>query len=307
MRRRDFLEHVGWTGAGVAWAFGANGLLVSAAAGDAVAEDSAPLFVQISDSHIGFHQAANPHPEATLARVVSGINALDAQPKFVMHTGDVTHLSKPEQFTSARDLLHGLRAPYFVLPGEHDFIGNDPKNYVQTFRGDALHGSNTGWYSWDDAGVHYVALVNVFNFEKMGLLGTDQLAWLERDLRGVKTSTPLIVFAHVPLYALYEPWGWTTEDGAKALAMLRRFDRVSVLNGHIHQVVRHTDGNIEFATAASTAYPQPKPGAADKPGPVTLPPDQLLGVIGYRTVRGTSPLAIDDRALSGTVNAGAVR
>lgn len=307
MRRRDFISHVGWTGAGIAWSFGANGLLVSAAAGDAVAADMPPLFVQISDTHIGFHQPANPHPEETLKQVVNAVNGLEQQPRFVMHTGDVTHLSKPEQFAAARDMLNALRAPHFTLPGEHDFIGNDPKNYLETFKGEALHGSTTGWYAWDDGGVHYVALANVLNFEKMGLLGSEQLAWLERDLRSVKGSTPVVVFAHVPLYALYEPWGWTTQDGAKALALLRRFDRVSVLNGHIHQVVRHTDGNIEFATAASTAYPQPRPGAADKPGPVTLPPDKLLSVIGYRSVRVTSPLAVDDRALSGSANAGQVR
>lgn len=277
MKRQDFLSHVGWTGAaGIAYLLTSRGVVRAA---DTVPDG--PFFVQISDSHIGFHQAANPDVSATLQSTVSAINALGSQPQFVVHTGDVTHLSKPEQFDTAKQILGQLKAPLVVLPGEHDVLAGGNAAFLAAF---PPKSGNSGWFSWQAAGVHYVALVNVFDFEQMGLLGTEQLAWLERDLAPLTPATPVVVFAHVPLYALYPQWGWTTGDGARALALLRRFDAVTVLNGHIHQIIEHTDGNIRFASANATAYPQPAPGAAPKPGPLTLPHADLLHVLGYRTV-----------------------
>jgi 3',5'-cyclic AMP phosphodiesterase CpdA len=276
VRRGDFLSHVAWTGAGIAYALSARGI-VRAAGGT----PSGAYFVQISDSHIGFKQPANPDVAGTLTQTIARINALANQPQFVVHTGDVTHLSKPEQFDLAKQLLGTLRAPVVVLPGEHDALAGGAARFLSIF---PPKSGSSGWFSWDAGGIHYVALVNVFDFEQMGLLGNDQLAWLERDLTPLPKSQPVVVFAHVPLYALYPQWGWTTEDGAKALALLARFDAVTVLNGHIHQVIEHTQGNIRFATANATAYPQPAPGSAPKPGPLALPPDALLARIGYRTV-----------------------
>lgn len=275
MKRGDFLAHVGWTGAGIAFTLSATGVVRAAATPDG------PYFVQISDSHLGFHLPANPDVTATLKATIDAINGLSNQPQFVIHTGDVTHLAKPEQFDLAKQLLGTLKAPLVVLPGEHDMLGDGHKTFAQAF---PPKSGTDGWFSWDSGGVHYVALVNVFDFEQMGVLGDAQLSWLERDLAGLPASRPVVVFAHVPLYALYPQWGWTTADGAKALALLARFDAVTVLNGHIHQVIEHTEGKIRFATANATAYPQPAPGAAPKPGPLTLPHDQLLGVIGYREV-----------------------
>ncbi|MGB6985852.1 MAG: metallophosphoesterase [Candidatus Aquilonibacter sp.] len=280
MRRNDFLSHVAWTGSGIAYALSGAGIFTGRALADAA---PATQFVQISDSHIGFHQPANPDVGATLKASVDAINAMPVQPKFVVHTGDITHLSTQQQFDDARAILSQLRAPLIALPGEHDVLGNDFKPYKSNFGiKDAESG---GWASWDDNGVHYVVLLNVFNFEKMGLMGNDQLAWLKKDLQSQYQSTPIVVFTHVPLYALFPQWGWTTEDGANALAMLSGFDHVTVLNGHIHQIVTHVEGNIHFASATATAYPQPQPGTAPNPGPVTLPHDQLLHAIGYRTVR----------------------
>ncbi|HET6895126.1 MAG TPA: metallophosphoesterase [Candidatus Baltobacteraceae bacterium] len=292
MKRGAFLEHVAWTGAGIAYTLSAGGIFE----GRALAQSTEIDFVQISDSHIGFHQAANPDVAATLKASIDAINALPKQPAFVVHTGDVTHLSTPAQFQTAKDLLSTLTAPLVVLPGEHDFIGANHTRFFDVFPADDKRST---WRSWDANGVHYVVLINVFDFEKMGLLGSDQLAWLERDLRAQRANTPIVVFTHVPLYALYPQWGWTTEDGAKALALLRRFDRVTVLNGHIHQVVRHQDGNIAFASAAATAYPQPAPGAAPKPGPLTLPHNSLLHAIGYRSVElhDNGPAVIAEHAL----------
>lgn len=294
MRRGSFLEHVAWTGAGIAYAVGSGGLLTGRAV--AAASNDVVEFVQISDSHIGFHQPANPDVAGTLKIAVDAINAMASPPAFVVHTGDITHLSTAQQFDDARSILSQLRAPLIALPGEHDVIGNDFQPYLANFK--VPHSTAGGWASWDANGVHYVVLLNVFNFEKLGLLGSEQLAWLSKDLGGVARSTPVVVFTHVPLYALYPQWGWTTEDGTKALALLAGFDRVTVLNGHIHQIVTHQEGNIRFASADATAYPQPKPGTAAKPGPVTLPPDALLRAIGYRTVElDGHDLRFEDRAL----------
>jgi Icc protein len=271
MKRQDFFEHVAWTGSGILWSLSAAGTLV---AGADAAERSSFSFVQISDSHIGFTRPENPDVRGTLAKTVDGINALPQQPAFVMHTGDVTHLSKPAQFDDAKSLLGTLRAA----------VGRaeNPR----------------GWFAFDQGGIHFLSLVNVFNFEIDGKLGEEQLAFVERDLAAQKRSTPIVVFAHVPLYALYPQWGWTTEDGARVLVALRRFDAATVLNGHIHQVVAHVDGNIRFATAASTAYPQPAPGTADKPGPLKVPEGHLLGVLGFRTVQLDRTPSLIDRSLA---------
>ena len=292
MNRNKFLEHVGWTAAGIAFVMGADGVVSGRPLAD-VGSGDRTLFVQISDSHLGFHLPANPDVLGTFNAAIAGINALPVQPNFVIHTGDVTHLATPEQFDAGKTALAALRAPSVVIPGEHDMLGG-PKHFFDAF---AKKGGD-GWFSWDESGVHYIALINVFDFENMGLLGSKQLDWMAGDLKGVKRSTPVVVFAHVPLYALYPAWGWTTEDGAKALALLARFDNVTVLNGHIHQVIHHVDGNLRFATANATAYPQAAPGMAPHPGPLKLPHGDLLHVLGFRRVTLDNGVAhLDDRTL----------
>jgi len=280
MKRADFLEHVSWTGAGLVWTLSAAGILEATPADAKSHKASSFSFVQISDSHIGFTRPENPDVAGTLAKTVAAINALPQQPAFVMHTGDITHLAKPEQFDSAKQILGTLKAPLLTTPGEHDVIGSTDA-YFAAFKNPD---NSKGWSSWDQGGIHFVSVVNVFNFEINGKLGNDQLDWVEKDLAAQKPGTPVVVFGHVPLYALYPDWGWTTDDGARVLAALRRFDAVTVLNGHIHQIVQHTDGNIRFATAAATAYPQPAPGTAPKPGPLMVPHEELLSHLGYRNI-----------------------
>ncbi len=292
MKRADFLEHVAWTGSGIAWSLSASGILSSEPASAAGRTFS---FVQISDSHIGFARTENPDVLGTFAKTIEAINALPQQPAFVVHTGDVTHLSKPAQFDAAKQALAGLKAPLIVLPGEHDVIAS-PQGFFDAFgRRDAPK----GWFSFDQGGIHFLSLVNVFNFEIDGKLGSEQIDFAEKDLAAQKSSTPIVVFAHVPLYALYPAWGWTTEDGTRVLGALRRFDAVTVLSGHIHQIIEHTEGNIRFATAAATAYPQPAPGKADKPGPLKVADDVLLKVLGYRSVELTpgKPSRVADHPL----------
>jgi 3',5'-cyclic AMP phosphodiesterase CpdA len=294
MRRADFVNHVAWTGAGIVYVLGAEGIVRATAS----AAPGAFSFVQISDSHIGYTGPANGDVRSTLEKAVAGINAMPNQPAFVMHTGDVTHLSKASEFDDARAILSTLRAPLITIPGEHDVIGAEgPKRFAASFaRKDA---SARGWSSWDQGGIHFVALINVGEGETMGVLGDEQLTWLQRDLAARTPVTPIVVFGHVPLFAVAPEWGWTTSDGTKAIAMLRRFSAVTVLNGHIHQVVEQTDGAIRFATARSTAFPQAAPGTPGaKPGPLKVAPDSLLGVLGYRTVQIEGAGAWRERTLA---------
>jgi 3',5'-cyclic AMP phosphodiesterase CpdA len=294
VKRGDFVHHVGWTGAGIVYTLSAAGLVRATAS----AEPGAFSFVQISDSHIGYTGPANADVHATLEQTVRSINAMPVQPAFVIHTGDVTHLSKAQEFDDARAMLSALRAPLITLPGEHDVIGVEgPKRFAASFaRKDA---AGRGWSSWDQGGIHFVSLINVGEGETMGQLGDEQIGWLKNDLAARKADMPVVVFGHVPLFAAAPEWGWTTSDGVKAIALLRRFNAVTVLNGHIHQVLEHTDGSIRFATARSTAFPQAAPGTPGaKPGPLAVPPGSLLGVLGYRTVDVASAGAWHDRTLA---------
>lgn len=287
MKRRKFVEHVGWTGLGLLWSVNANGLLTSCQVGQPTANPSStvtPLsFVQISDTHIGFHKPANEHVTDTLQKAISAINALPMQPAFVVHTGDISHLSKPTEFDQAKQLLSQLKAPLFTLPGEHDTIGDRGKAYDEAFpRKDVQEGLQV----WDQGGIHFVAVTNVLDFGATGKgeLGQAQLDRLTKDLAAQKSDTPIVVFSHIPLYDLYPKWGWATADSAKLLSLLSRFASVTVLSGHIHQVIQHNEGNIRFHTATTTAYPLPAPGHGEQPGPVKLPENSLLKVLGFRTV-----------------------
>ena len=258
-------------------------------------------FAQISDSHMGFNKPANTDVVGTLQAAVEKVNALKISPEFLLHTGDISHLAKPEEFDTVDQILRGAAAKQvFFVPGEHDVIGDDGKQYLDRY---AKTANGSGWYSFDSKGVHFVGLVNVLNLKAGGLgsLGQDQLEWLEKDLKGLTASTPVVVFAHIPLWSIYPQWGWGTEDSAQALGYLKRFGSVTVLNGHIHQTMQKVEGNVTFHTAASTAFPQPHPGAADSPGPMKVPAEQLRGLLGITSVkfkRGKHALAIVDSNLT---------
>jgi 3',5'-cyclic AMP phosphodiesterase CpdA len=267
---------------------------------DAAKANGALSFAQISDSHMGFNKPANTDVVATLKAAVDKLNALPTPPEFLLHTGDITHLSKPEEFDTVDQILKSAVAKdVFFVPGEHDVIGDDGKQYLERY---AKNSQGTGWYSFDKKGVHFVGLVNVMNLKAGGLgsLGADQLAWIEKDLKPLSSSVPIIVFAHIPLWSVYPEWGWGTEDSAQVLTMLKRFGSATVLNGHIHQTMQKVEGSVTFHTAASTAFPQPQPGKADSPGPMKVPAEQLralLGITDVNFVRGQQSLAIVDRSL----------
>jgi 3',5'-cyclic AMP phosphodiesterase CpdA len=295
-----------WAGTGVLWTI-AGGVLSSKTFAQA-AEDRATAmkgnlqFAQISDSHIGFNKPANPDTAGTLQAAIARINALHVAPAFLLHTGDITHLAAAEQFDTSTELLKSANAGrVFYVPGEHDVAGDGGKLYRERY-GKGTAGD--GWYSFEQNGVHFIGLVNVMNFSANGLgnLGQQQLEWLEKDLKGHRNSTPIVVFAHIPLWMVYPDWGWGTTDSAQALSYLKRFGSVTVLNGHIHQTMQKVEGNITFHTAASTAFPQPEPGKAAGPGPLKVPADKLRDVLGITTVnyvKGHGGLAIVDTSLEG--------
>jgi 3',5'-cyclic AMP phosphodiesterase CpdA len=290
-------------GAGTLFAL-SGGVLTGVSLADAAqakTEIDTPLFVQISDSHIGFNKAANPDVAGTLARAVAMVNALPRQPGFVLHTGDITHLSKPEEFDHAHQLLSRLRvSELHTTPGEHDVTDGVGSEYFARY---GAASKNRGYYSFDHAGVHFVGLINVMQFKAGGLasLGEDQLAWLKDDLAGRSASQPLVLFAHMPMWSIYDPWGWGSSDSGRVLELVRRFGSVTVLNGHIHQIVSKVEGQVTFHTARSTAYPQPAPGQGPGPGPLTVPADQLPRMLGVTSVSSASlhaPLRLADAQLA---------
>ena len=302
VNRRKVLECMTWAGTGVLWTI-AGGVPRSLGIidGALAAEPSTLTFLQISDSHVGFDKPANPNVIGTLEQAIGKIKSLPAKPAFLIHTGDITHLSKPAEFDNADRIISQAGLEVHYVPGEHDIIDAEAKLYRERYGRDV---KGAGWYSFDSGGVHFIGLVNVVDLKAGGLgnLGADQLEWLEDDLEGRSASTPIVVFAHIPLWTVYEQWGWGTQDSARALQYLRPFGSVTVLNGHIHQVMQKVEGNVAFHTAMSTAFPQPAPGTAPSPGPMKVPDDKLralLGISDINFVRGQQRLAIIDKPLQG--------
>jgi Icc protein len=304
-RRRALSCLSAWSGAAIVWTVtgGVPRALGATTAGAAPQMDAGALtFVQISDTHIGFNKAANPDVVGSLRRAIGDINALSVPPAFVVHTGDVSHLSRAEEFGSAKEIFQELHVDRIhTVPGEHDAIDDGVSGYLKYFDHD---GKGRAWYSFDQGGVHVIGLTNVLNFKAgtMAALGDEQLAWLKTDLAGVSRSTPIVVLAHIPLWTIWEPWGWGTADSAQAIAMLRPFGSVTVLNGHIHQVLQKVEGHVSIHTAMSLAYPLPTPGQAGfgEPEPVKVPAGELGKLLGTRqlsVVRGQSELAMIDRPL----------
>lgn len=297
--RRGFLKCMAWAGTGLVWTF-AGGVPASRVFGERLRENQQSdfTFVQISDSHIGFNKPANTDVAATLQAALAKIDADSGNPDFLIHTGDLTHSSKASEFDTLDQIL-GARRQVFYVPGEHDTAVDDGKMYLERY------GKNTkgnGWHSFDHKGVHFIGLVNVVQLEGMGKLGQPQLDWLKQDLHSVKSSTPIVLFAHIPLWAVYPEWGWGTSDSEQVFAMLKRFGSITVLNGHIHQVMQKVEGQVVFHTAMSTAFPQPAPGSAPSPGPMKVPAERLQSVLGITDVNFVAQrreLAVVDTTLSG--------
>jgi len=301
--RRGFLKCMAWAGTGALCVM-QGGVLKSHALGPQMAagkkfDKNGLSFVQISDSHMGFSKPANPDVIATLQAAVAKITALPEQPDFILHTGDITHLSKPSEFDTVDQILKATNKEVFFVPGEHDVLNDDGATFRERY---GRSSKGQGWYSFDKNGTHFIGLINVMNLKAGGLgtLGQDQIEWLEDDVKHLKHSTPIVVFAHIPLWTVYPEWGWGTDDSARALSYLKKFGSVTVLNGHIHQTMQKIEGNVTFHTALSTAFPQPAPGAAEGPGPMKVPADRLrsvLGITDVNHVKGHHALAVVDSSL----------
>jgi 3',5'-cyclic AMP phosphodiesterase CpdA len=302
LSRRKVLECMTWAGTGVLWTVAGGVPQSLGLVGEAKAQGAGGLtFLQISDSHVGFDKPANPNALGTLEEAINKVKALPVKPSFMIHTGDITHLSKISEFDDAERIISQARLDVHYVPGEHDVIDDGVKLYGERY-GRGTKGA--GWYSFDANGVHFVGLVNVVDLKAGGLgnLGKDQLEWLENDLKGRSASTPIVAFAHIPLWTVYPDWGWGTDDGARALEYLKRFGSVTVLNGHIHQIIQKVEGNVTFHTARSTAFPQPAPGTAPSPGPMKVDDAKLRSVLGVAEVTfkpGQQRLAIIDTPLQG--------
>src|SRR5271155_3234231 len=306
--RRNALKCMAYGGAGTLFALSGGVFtpmnLAMARAYDESKEGKSlgkPLFVQISDTHIGFNKEANPDVAGTLTQTIDIVNGMSDAPALIIHTGDITHLSKPAEFDLAAQLLGRLRtSEIHTVPGEHDTADATVTEYFSRF---GKASDNRGYYSFDHAGVHFIGLINVLQFKAGGLgtLGDEQLAWVAADLKHRSASTPIVVFAHMPLWTIYEPWGWGTGDAEQLLSQLRRFGSVTVLNGHIHQIVQKVEGNMTFHTARSTSYPQPIAGVGSGPGPLKVPADQLAALLGITSVsvmKHPSSLVLSDKALA---------
>jgi len=306
--RRGFLKCMAWAGTGVVWTE-SGGVLVSktlaevAKTGSSLPKDTDLSVLQISDSHIGFSKEANKDVTETFKIALDRINAMPTQPAFLIHTGDISQLSKPEEFDTFDQVLKSCKTKdVFYVPGEHDVLNDGGKLFRDRYL-KSVEGKGSGWYSFNKNGVHFVGLVNVVNLQAGGLgqLGDEQLEWLEDDVKGLSAETPIVVFAHIPLWAVYPKWGWGTDNSERALGYLKRFGSVTVLNGHIHQVLQKVEGNVTLHTAMSTAFPQPEPGKGPNPGPLTVPSEKLRSMLGLTSIQykqSKSALAVVDSNLS---------
>jgi hypothetical protein len=307
LSRRNALKCMAFGGAGTLFALSGGvftpfNLALAAGNKEAISKLGRPLFVQISDTHIGFNKDANADVNGTLTQTIDIVNGMAEQPALIIHTGDITHLSKAAEFDTAQQLFSRLRTTEMhTVPGEHDTTDATVTEYFNRF---GKASGNKGYYSFDHAGVHFIGLINVLQFKPGGLgtLGAEQLAWVAADLKGRSASTPIVVFAHMPLWTVYEPWGWGTGDADQLMAQLRPFGSVTVLNGHIHQIVQKVEGNVTFHTARSTAYPQPAAGEGAGPGPLKVPAEQLSKMLGITSVsvvkHPAAALALTDTSIA---------
>jgi len=296
---------MGWAGTGLLWTLVGGvptaSVLTGVPSRAEAAAKGAFRFVQISDTHFGFNKDANPDVAGTAQKAIGLVNGVASETALVVHTGDVTHLSKPAEFEAAGAALKTLKVTDFhVIPGEHDVLDEKQTMFFDHYGRGA---TGKGWTSFDHGGVHFVGLVNVMDFKPggSGRLGPEQLEWLEKDLKGRSASQPLVILSHIPLWNAYAPWGWGTDDWPQAMEYVKRFGSVTALNGHIHQILQKVEGNVHYYSALSTAYPQPAPGqSAAGPGPLKVAADQLRSVLGVRSV-AVAPhkaMSIEDTTLA---------
>jgi len=235
-------------------------------------------FAYISDSHLQ-HIAGTRFVnnwDRGLIRAVAETNLLTPKPDFVVFGGDLAQLGKKEELDHGAEMLSKLNYKTYHVMGEHDYY-LDLGEYWSKLYGDH-------YYSFNHKGTHFVVLNSVLTYddwtynrwpsaeqrmvEMAGLdnpngspfmVGDKQREWLKKDLAKVKKDTPIVVFSHSPIQKLYKGWNFWTEDAEQIQELLKPFDKVSVIYGHVHQVQYNQIGNISFNAVMATAWPWPYP------------------------------------------------
>ena len=267
-----------WAGSAMVWTV-AGGIPRSRLIGRAVAAETGFSFAQVSDSHLGFDKPVNTNVTGTFQEALGQVDGDCRQnPPFLIHTGDITHLFEAGTVRHRCAVTERRRSCRSTLCPVSTTSWKKMAKATSTATAKARKGD--GWYSFNAHGVHFIGLVNVVNLQGNGLgdLGEAQLEWLEKDVKHLSASTPIVVMAHVPLWIVYQDWGWGT-DGAQALTYLKRFGSVTVLNGHIHQVMQKVEGHVAFQPPAPPRFRR-GPGVAKGPGPTPVPPGELKKYLG---------------------------
>lgn len=238
-------------------------------------------FLQLSDTHWGYSGAANPEAASTLRQAVATINASAVPLDFVVFTGDLTHRAPDDaerrrRLKEFQSIVSELKVPVrHFLPGEHDADLDEGAAFRDLF--------GPTHYAFDHKGVHFVALDNVS--DPKSTIGQPQLEWLANDLKKVRPESPVVVFAHRPLFELQPDWDWTTADGSDAIRTLATHQNVTVFYGHIHQEHHFKTGAIAHHAARSLIFPLPAPGSAPKRVPLSWESAATDHGIGYRTIQ----------------------
>ncbi|HET9751584.1 MAG TPA: metallophosphoesterase [Myxococcales bacterium] len=285
IRRREFLQLLGLGGAVFA-----SGLSGSSAAAERGAGGRADdfFFVQLSDTHWGFSGPPNPEAANTLRQAVQAVNALPAQPDFVVFTGDLTHTTDDDaerrrRMSEFTHIVKGLRAPvHRYMPGEHDASLDAGKAFIEHF--------GPTHYSFEHKGIHFAVLDNVS--DPQAAIGDAQLDWLLSDLRPLRREAPIVVFTHRPLFDLAPQWDWATRDGAKAIDLLQHWKNVTVFYGHIHQEHHFRTGEIAHHAAKSLIFPLPPPLSQPKRQPLPWDPAHPRRGLGFREIRADQSRAL---------------
>jgi len=273
MNRRAFLKT---TGAGLMASAFPMSLVKIAFGGQDPAQDF--TFGYISDAHIQQIQGDNfvRNWDMGLIRAVREANLLTPRPDFFMFGGDLAQLGKKEELDHGLEIMSNLRGKVRYVIGEHDYY-LDLGEYWQSKIGPLR-------YSFDHKGVHFITLNSILTYDswihkKWGspmdrmlamarldnpegspfMVGEEQLIWLKKDLEKVNRSTPVVVFSHSPIQKIFKPWNFWTQDAERVQALLKPFEKATVVYGHVHQIEYNQIGNITFHSVMATSWPWPYP------------------------------------------------
>lgn len=268
---------------------------IMAALGEMNGERPRPFsFVQLSDTHVGFSGPPDPLGTQPFERAVELVNRLPQRPDLVLFTGDLTHGAEDKDVHAQRmkqflDISRRLEVGKVKhVPGEHD-AGSDGGSLYRDFLGET-------YYSFDHAGVHFIALDNVSRAKPE--IGPEQLSWLKRDLSRYATTTPIVVFTHRPLFDLKPEWEWFTSDGDEAMNALASFQNVTVLYGHIHREHDHRRGAARHLASRSLIFAFPDPERAVEKKPVPFDKEHPFENLGGRLIREDEADVPDARSLN---------